>query len=904
MSPASRRIPCPALFVGLLVVCTLLVFVPTAFAEPGPESLPHQVARPDAAQFPRLSKLDVLGPHYPRAYFFRASEGFAARKQVSFERWEACFSRLMGIEGKVLDEEVPGRAERNIDFFTRFKRANPEQLVLLHYNGNARDPRYQTDKYFAGHWLYHNGATILGDVPAADGETEIKVDDPRLFQTDMGRYRWSNEDIGLCMLDAQGRPDWTRCEQVQLVSVDQQRGVIRVRRGCYGTEPRAFPAGKSYAAAHATEGPWGRKSNLLWYYNYATTCPRDAQGRTCAEVHAEELAARFAPGGELAAFDGLEFDVLHHHTRRMTARRGPDADADGEPDAGMIDGLNVYGIGVVDFCRRLRQRMGDDRLILADGMSHGSQRAFEILNGIESEGWPALFDWEIDDWSGGMNRHEYWRDHGARPVFNYINHKFITRGDEPGQTRRAEVPFSIHRLVLAVAMMTDSAVCYSTPPRPEPGEMFGLWDELVQGTARNPGWLGRPRTPAIRLAAAQPAVLEAENAAQFNDLLPCLAGDNVRVAVEGDALRIDAPEPPPTEAATGGTADQQVDRADEPKQLAFTLANVPCNGPDLFVQLTARAQPMRDYPATMPRLMWLGIKRPETTLVHREEPEAGICLRGGDEQPLDPETGASVRFRHKVELGDETRPAYLAHPPYRGAKGYTFWTRELTVPREGRLEFFTGMGPKSPERSDGVVFEVQVAPLAEGRPGSWTTVFEHTQVASEWIGHEVDLSRFSGRRVRLKFISDCGPKNDAITDHSYWADAVVVGPGGRDAITEPERFMSWAGPEPFRSTFTFRDVRSASVDLQCTLEGTGPVWIESIRVTHHADAIARRFENGLVLVNPAMHPYTFDLRMLSPGDRYRRLQGSSGQDPTTNNGEPVGPTVELAPRDGLFLLRN
>ena len=49
------------------------------------------------------ASLRVLGDAYPRAFFFRSCEGFAANPGVSYERWDACFSRLMGIEGKVLE---------------------------------------------------------------------------------------------------------------------------------------------------------------------------------------------------------------------------------------------------------------------------------------------------------------------------------------------------------------------------------------------------------------------------------------------------------------------------------------------------------------------------------------------------------------------------------------------------------------------------------------------------------------------------------------------------------------------------------------------------------------------------------------------------------------------------------
>ncbi|HID77286.1 MAG TPA: hypothetical protein EYP56_14980, partial [Planctomycetaceae bacterium] len=339
-------------------------------------------AAPSAASAqPSSWHLDVLAGRYPAAFFFRSAEGLAANPRIEYHRWKGCFSRLMGIEGKVLDEEVPGRSLRNIEFFVRFKRQHPEQLVLLHYNGNARDPRFQREPFFAGHFLYYNGARILDDVPAEEGETEIRVADATLFRTGIGRYRDKNDDVGLCLVDEDGRPDWHHSEQVQLVAVDAKRNVIRVRRACYGTRPMAFPGGRAYAAAHVTEGPWGRQSHLLWFYNYSTACPRDRQGRSCAEVHADELARRFSSGGELEAFDGIEFDVLHDRAGRRGKKRSPDCDADGRVDGGIIDGMNTYGIGVIEFCQQLRKRLGPKRLILADGASIANQRAFGILNG-------------------------------------------------------------------------------------------------------------------------------------------------------------------------------------------------------------------------------------------------------------------------------------------------------------------------------------------------------------------------------------------------------------------------------------------------------------------------------------------------------------------------------------------
>ncbi|MCK5175740.1 MAG: hypothetical protein KAR47_20260, partial [Planctomycetes bacterium] len=358
--------------------------------------------------------------------------------------------RLMGIEGKVLEEEVVGRSIYNIDFFTRFKQRHPEQLVLLHFNGNARDPRYENSRFHPGHWLYFNGADILDDVPAEEGISEIRVSDAALFRTDMGRYLSSNDDIGLCELDSEGRPDWDRSEQVQLVSVDAAKSVIRVRRGCYGTKPRRFKAQRAYAASHITEGPWGKQSNIMWFYNYSTECPRDEKGRQCADVLAEHLGELFGRDGILADFDGLEFDVLHN-TCPQSKNRGSDCDADGSVDGGYFKDVNTYGVGVVEFCRKLRAKLGNDMILLADGHSSRGQRAFGILNGIESEGWPSLSDPAISDFSGGLNRHFFWSQNGRQPAFNYINHKYTAPGPGPGQRIRPDVGFNIHRLVFAAA---------------------------------------------------------------------------------------------------------------------------------------------------------------------------------------------------------------------------------------------------------------------------------------------------------------------------------------------------------------------------------------------------------------------------------------------------------------------
>lgn len=195
----------------VLTVCFVVLVLP--MVTDAVRLNPRQGRKTAAGQ---IQKLTVLKDRYPRVYFFRQSESLAANKDVSYQKWQKAFERLMGIEGKVLEEEeVRGRSIRNIDFFTRFKQRHPEQLVLLHFNGNARDPCYESARFFAGHWIYYNGTKILSDVPAQEGITDIHVENPQLFKVNMGRYGDRNEDIGLCMLDADGRPHWHVSEKAR-----------------------------------------------------------------------------------------------------------------------------------------------------------------------------------------------------------------------------------------------------------------------------------------------------------------------------------------------------------------------------------------------------------------------------------------------------------------------------------------------------------------------------------------------------------------------------------------------------------------------------------------------------------------------------------------------------------------
>ena len=163
---------------------------------------------------------------------------------------------------------------------------------------------------------------------------------------------------------------------------------------------------------------------------------------------------------------------------------------------------------------------------------------------------------------------------------------------------------------------------------------------------------------------------------------------------------------------------------------------------------------------------------------------------------------------------------------------------------------------------------------------------------------------WAGKRVRLQFVADCGPQDNATTDQGFWGDVKLVKSGVPEAaITSAKSYMSWANDRSFTSAFYFRDIRSPAVDLKLTIEGDEPVTLEQISAHAHPDAMIRRFEHGIVLANPSRQPYAFDLDKLSPGVRYRRIQATPNQDTQVNDGRPVAGVVTLDERDALFLVR-
>jgi len=189
----------------------------------------------------------------------------------------------------------------------------------------------------------------------------------------------------------------------------------------------------------------------------------------------------------------------------------------------------------------------------------------------------------------------------------------------------------------------------------------------------------------------------------------------------------------------------------------------------------------------------------------------------------------------------------------------------------------------------------------DGKPGPVPRIFARATKAHQWLEQSVPLAKYAGKRVRLKFIADCGPDDNAVTDHGRWGDIKIIRAGTGQAQTAPKSHMTWVNNRAFPAAFYFRDIRSATVDFNFKIEGNEQVTIHYLTAHAHPDAIYRAFVNGLVVANPSAKPYFFDLQTIAPGRKFTRILSSPSQDPVTNNGQPIGESITLAPLDALFL---
>jgi len=111
-----------------------------------------------------------------------------------------------------------------------------------------------------------------------------------------------------------------------------------------------------------------------------------------------------------------------------------------------------------------------------------------------------------------------------------------------------------------------------------------MWDELVAGTAREPGWLGAVRGETIHLAEDGSDLFEGAGVSWSEAFLDSFIGRGVRFAVQTSSE--------PALVVSGRQAATE---------LSFTIPAQALEGPDVVLSLDLLAAPRADYAATIGR---------------------------------------------------------------------------------------------------------------------------------------------------------------------------------------------------------------------------------------------------------------------------------------------------------------
>jgi len=143
-------------------------------------------------------------------------------------------------------------------------------------------------------------------------------------------------------------------------------------------------------------------------------------------------------------------------------------------------------------------------------------------------------------------------------------------------------------------------------------------------------------------------------------------------------------------------------------------------------------------------------------------------LRGSTEAGLDTGSGATVHHDSHMSCGEVSKAGLFMHPPYKTGVGYAFALYEpVTLSPKPAAAFRCDIGKRDgSDRGDGILFRVAVVESG----GKETIVAEKQWAEHAWTPLEADLSRWAGRRIQIKLISDVGPANNSSGDWACWSN--------------------------------------------------------------------------------------------------------------------------------------
>ncbi len=156
--------------------------------------------------------------------------------------------------------------------------------------------------------------------------------------------------------------------------------------------------------------------------------------------------------------------------------------------------------------------------------------------------------------------------------------------------------------------------------------------------------------------------------------------------------------------------------------------------------------------------------------IGKQNVDAGFCVRNSKEQSLDTKSGANAAWG-AFSSGSKVKHGWFLHPPYTGNKvGYTFIKIPFILPKSNHITFEANIGKRDGTfLGDGILCKVEILDAK----GKITTIARKHLSGYGWKTIKADLSKWSGQKIWIKLISDVGPANSPVGDHSCWTDIQI-----------------------------------------------------------------------------------------------------------------------------------
>ena len=515
-----------------------------------------------------ITNLEIINDGFPKVVSFRYENTL-----MDEELWEDSKEFIASLNGVIIKTFPWGYSDAFIEKASLLLDDYYAQQYPRKFNSVQTIPQLLEYGDWAAGKLPHAGAFIYLDAAKAriatsfsaeDTVITLDTDDEELIKAfDPSVFKFDDNPIFLPTQTAQERPvilvrksgkniNWDEAEFASVQSFDPVAKTLTIRRNVLGDQGEALDFDKDSDGAMLVISTASKERGYLPNF---TTLAQNIVGSNfnIATEVANAFTAPFQAGGSMQYRHGMALDVGWEKPKANGVGINNEY-SKGLYDKNYTNDLD-YTKGFYEYLYQQRQQFGPTVLLSSDS-NHGAQRAVELLNGIELEGFTGTSDIDLLNWSHPFNITTYFKE-GRRQLFD---NAYMVMKD--GKRREGDkLPLSARRSMLAggaaLGLIATHGLGYTAADFPDytcttkkkcKSKTFNqlpinkvekqrgiIQDEMVGGTMNSLNWLGLPRGPLMRLGLNAPDLLNGVGEVGYDYAANVVAGSHTAVTGNVDA---------------------------------------------------------------------------------------------------------------------------------------------------------------------------------------------------------------------------------------------------------------------------------------------------------------------------------------------------------------------------------